>query len=75
MKIAIKESKKAFKLGEMPVGAVIVCKNKIITKGYNKKEKPGKQLNRSSRAFRLAALPGFEPGNAGIRIQCLTIWR
>ena len=21
------------------------------------------------------ALPGFEPGNAGIRIQCLTIWR
>ena len=25
--------------------------------------------------FTKTALPGFEPGNAGIRIQCLTIWR
>ena len=22
-----------------------------------------------------AALPGFEPGNDGIRIRCLTTWR
>ena len=22
-----------------------------------------------------AALPGFEPGDAGIRIRCLTVWR
>ena len=23
----------------------------------------------------MAGLPGFEPGNAGIKIQCLTAWR
>ena len=39
MNIAIKMAKKAEKRGEMPVGCVIVYKNKIISKGYNKKEK------------------------------------
>ena len=39
MKIAIKEAKKALKKGEVPVGAIIVKENKIISKGYNKKEK------------------------------------
>lgn len=39
MKIAINEAQKALKNGEMPVGAVIVKNNKIIGKGYNKKEK------------------------------------
>ena len=39
MKIAINEAEKALKNGEMPVGAVIVKNNKIIGKGYNKKEK------------------------------------
>ena len=38
MKIAIKESVKALKYGEIPVGAVIVYNNKVIAKGYNKKE-------------------------------------
>ena len=38
MNIAIKEAKKALKNGEVPVGAVIVKNNKIISKGYNKKE-------------------------------------
>ena len=23
----------------------------------------------------MAGVPGFEPGNAGIKIQCLTAWR
>ena len=35
---AIKQAKKAYKKGEVPVGAVIVCDDKIIGKGYNKKE-------------------------------------
>lgn len=32
---AIKLAKKAYKKGEVPVGAVIVEKNKIIARGYN----------------------------------------
>ncbi len=44
MEIAIKEAKKAMKLGEIPVGAVVVYKNKVIGKGYNKKEKTKNSL-------------------------------
>lgn len=39
IKIALKEAKKAYKCNEVPVGAVIVKNNKIISKAYNKKEK------------------------------------
>ena len=39
MKKAYKEAKKAYKKGEVPVGAIIVNKNKVISKGYNKTEK------------------------------------
>lgn len=39
MNVAVKESLKALKCGEMPVGAVIVYNNKILSKAYNKKEK------------------------------------
>ena len=39
MREAIKLSKIALKNGEMPVGAVVVFENKIIGRGYNKKEK------------------------------------
>jgi len=35
MKIALQEAEKAFSEGEVPVGAVIVHKNKIIAKGHN----------------------------------------
>ena len=35
MNEAINEASKAAKLGEVPVGAVIVLNNKIIAKGYN----------------------------------------
>ena len=38
MNIAIKEAEKAFKEGEIPVGAIIVKDDKIISKAYNKKE-------------------------------------
>lgn len=38
MKEAIKEAKKAYDLGEIPIGAVIVKDNKIIGRGYNLKE-------------------------------------
>jgi len=39
MKEAIKEAEKAYKKGEVPVGAVIVYKNKIIARGHNLKER------------------------------------
>jgi tRNA(adenine34) deaminase len=35
---ALKEAEKAFDMGEVPVGAVIVQKNKIIGRGYNQVE-------------------------------------
>ena len=39
MKKAIKQAHKALKCDEVPVGAVIVKNNKIISQAYNKKEK------------------------------------
>lgn len=38
MKAALKEAKKAYNRGEVPVGAVVVKDNEIISKGYNLKE-------------------------------------
>ncbi len=37
MKAAIKEAKKAAKVGEVPIGCVIVYEDKIIGRGYNKR--------------------------------------
>ena len=39
MQQALKEAQKAFKEDEVPIGAVVVCQNKIIGKGYNQVEK------------------------------------
>ena len=38
MKIALKEAEKALKKGDVPVGAVIIYKEKVIAKAYNKKQ-------------------------------------
>lgn len=38
MREAIKQAKKAWEIGETPIGAVIVYDNKIIARGYNKRE-------------------------------------
>ncbi len=35
---ALKEAKKAFDLGEVPVGAIVVCKKKIIARAHNQTE-------------------------------------
>lgn len=37
MKEAIKQARKAYKLGEVPIGCVIVYKDKIIGRGYNRR--------------------------------------
>lgn len=37
MKEALKQAKKAYKLGEVPIGCVIVHEGKIIGRGYNRR--------------------------------------
>ena len=37
MKAAIREAKKAYALGEVPIGCVIVYEGKIIGRGYNRR--------------------------------------
>ena len=39
MQEALKEARKAFELDEVPVGAVIVCDNKIIARAHNLSER------------------------------------
>ena len=39
MNLAYKQAQKALKIDEVPVGAVIVKNNKVISAAYNKKEK------------------------------------
>lgn len=39
MKMAFREAEQAFEEGEIPVGAVIVCKQKVIAKAHNQVEK------------------------------------
>ncbi|GAB3247423.1 nucleoside deaminase [Larkinella harenae] len=39
MGIALDQAENAFEEGEIPVGAVIVCRNRIIAKGYNQTER------------------------------------
>jgi len=39
MKEALKQAKKAYDEDEIPVGAIILCNNKIIARGYNQMEK------------------------------------
>jgi tRNA(adenine34) deaminase len=36
---ALKEARKAFDIGEVPVGAVVVCKNRVIGRAHNQTEK------------------------------------
>ena len=39
MRMALKEANYAYEEDEVPIGAVIVCNNKIIGKGYNQTER------------------------------------
>lgn len=39
MREALKEAEKAFSIQEVPVGAVVVCKNRIIARAHNQTEK------------------------------------
>jgi tRNA(adenine34) deaminase len=39
MRIALAEAQKAYEEGEVPVGAVVVCNQQVIGKGYNQTKK------------------------------------
>lgn len=39
MREALKEAAKALEISEVPVGAVVVCKNRLIARGHNQTEK------------------------------------
>lgn len=39
MEEALKEAKKAYKLKEVPIGAVVVSQDEIIGRGYNRRER------------------------------------
>jgi len=39
LELAYLEALKAYKKGEVPVGCVIVCNNKVVSKGHNRREK------------------------------------
>ncbi len=39
MKLALKEAEKAYTEGEVPVGAIVVINNRVISRGYNMVEK------------------------------------
>ena len=39
MKLALREAEKAFSEGEVPVGAIVVINNRVISRGYNMVEK------------------------------------
>ena len=39
MKMALREASYAYEEDEVPVGAIVICNNKIIGKGYNQTEK------------------------------------
>jgi len=44
MREALRQAKKAYKIGEVPVGCVIVYDDEIIARGYNKREKLSNSL-------------------------------
>lgn len=39
MRLALAEARRAFDLGEIPIGAVVVCSNRVIGRGHNLTER------------------------------------
>ena len=44
MLLALEEAKKAASIGEVPVGAIITCNDKVISHGFNKRESSNNSL-------------------------------
>lgn len=65
MKIALKEAKKAYKNGEVPVGCVIVRKGKVVGRGHNKKEK----LKKATKHAEIIAIENASKSLGGWRLE------
>ena len=73
MKEALKEAKKAYKLGEVPIGCVIVYEGKVIGRGYNRRntDKTLWRMLRLRQSVRLAVL--WETG-VWKNVRCMLHW-
>ena len=65
MKAAIREAKKAYALEEVPIGCVIVQNDRIIARGYNRRNTEGirwrtRSLLRSKRRAKRPATGGWK---------------
>ena len=65
MKAAIREAKKAYALEEVPIGCVIVQNDRIIARGYNRRNTEGNtlahaELPRSKRRAKRLATGGWK---------------
>lgn len=45
MKEALKQAKRAYRLGEVPIGCVVVCNDEIVGRGYNRRNTDKCTLN------------------------------
>lgn len=73
MKEALKEAKKAYSLGEVPVGAIIVFQGKIIARGHNLTEiKKDPTMHAEMIAIRKAAkvLEGWRLTGCDMYVTC-----
>jgi len=70
MDLAILEAKKAEKLGEVPIGAVIVCDDKIISTGYNERETTHSTLAHAE----LTAIARANEINSSWRLENCTLY-
>src|SRR5699024_2269399 len=68
--LAILEAKKAEKLGEVPIGAVIVCDDKIISTGYNERETTHSTLAHAE----LTAIARSNEINSSWRLENCTLY-
>lgn len=38
MRLALQQARKAARIGEVPIGAVVVCDGEVVSRGYNRRE-------------------------------------
>ena len=65
MKAAIRQAKKAYALDEVPIGCVIVQDNKIIARGYNRRNTDKNALAHAEISAIKKASKKTAPGGSG----------
>src|SRR5690625_7413952 len=70
MDLAILEAKKAEKLGEVPICAVIACDDKIVSTGYNERETTHSTLAHAE----LTAIARANEINSSSRLETCTLY-